>query len=141
MSTVAVRAGSLALLAILASSTLVEAQAQPSPASLPAQVLSALRTAEPAAESSTLTFFNRDIVLLRAKVLGRSPGERASVAAHVLDELAAQRITAPVEARSLEVGTLITVASRFVFAVTDSDIDYLSGETRSSIRPSPSLGW
>ena len=133
MSTVAVRAGSLALLAIVASGTLAEAQAQPSPASLPAQVLSALRTAEPAADSSTLTFFNRDIVILRAKVLGRSPGERASVAAHVLHELEAQRITAPVETRSLEAGTLITVASRFVFAVTDSDVDYLSGETRDTV--------
>lgn len=133
MSSETRRATTLGLVASLVWCTLIDAQAQPSPAAVPPQVLTALGTAEPAAESFTLTFFNRNILVLRARVLGRAPRERASVAAHVLHELTAQRITAPVETQSLEAGTLITVASRFVFAVTDSDVDYLSGETRDTV--------
>src|SRR5262245_11163325 len=106
----AVRAHLLALIAALVWGTLVGAQAQPPPP-VPTQVLSAFRTAEPAAESATLTFFNRDIVVLRARVLGRSPRERASGAARFLHELAAQRITGPVGKEAFDGGTIITVAS------------------------------
>ena len=128
----AVRAQSLALIAALAWGTLVAAQVQP-PASVPTQVQAAIQTAEPAAESSTLTFFNRDIVVLRARVLGRSPRERASGAARFLQELAVQRITGPIGKDAYNGGTIITVASRFVVAITDSDVDYLSGETRETV--------
>jgi small-conductance mechanosensitive channel len=121
------------LIVILSVGALLTAHAQPSPVSVPEQVLAALRTAEPAREPATLSFFNRDIVVLRARVLGRSPSERAAIAAHVLDGLAAQRLTAPVEAHSLQAGTVITIASRFVVAITDSDIDYLGGDTRETV--------
>ena len=133
MSRGAVRFQSLGLVVFLIWSALAAVQAQPSPLSVPPQVLAALRAAEPSGDTFTLTFFNRDIVVLRARVRGRSPRERASGAAHLLRELAAQRITGPVEAHSLESGTLITVASRFVLAITESDIDYLSGETRDTV--------
>ena len=126
----AVRTQSLALIAVLVWGTLVGAQA---PASVPTQVASAIHTAEPATESATLTFFNRDIVVLRARVLGRSPRERASGAAHILQELAAQRITGPIGKEAFDGGTIITVASRFVVTVTDSDVDYLSGQTREAV--------
>src|SRR4051794_36574693 len=47
-------------------------------------------TLDPADEPSTLVFFNRDIVLLRARVLGRRPAERARNADVALDELTGQ---------------------------------------------------
>ena len=123
----------LGLIVILSFGALVTAHAQPPPVSLPEWVGPALRTAEPSGEPYTLTFFNRDIVVLRAKVLQRSPRERATAAAHVLHDFASRRMTTPVEAHSLDGGTLITVASRFVVAITDRDIDYLSGESRDTV--------
>src|SRR5918993_4778710 len=52
--------------------------------------------AEPAGEAATLTYFNRPILVFRARVLGRSPAERAAGATRALDELVAQGLTGPV---------------------------------------------
>src|SRR5262245_11601602 len=89
--------------------------------------------AEPSGESFTFTVANRPIVVLRARVLGRSPIERASGAGRILDNLVAQRITGPVESRSIDGGSLITVASRVVLGLTPPDIDELSGETMPEV--------
>src|SRR5947207_16024669 len=43
--------------------------------------------AEPAGQPATVTFFNRPIVVLRARVLGRSPAERAEGAGRARDDL------------------------------------------------------
>jgi len=127
------RTPSLVMIATLVWGTLAGAQTPPTPAAVPTQIVTALKTAEPATEPATLTFLNRDIVVLRAKVLGRSPRERASGAAHFLQELAAQRITGPIGKETYDGGAIITVGSRFVVAITDSDVDYLSGETRETV--------
>ena len=46
--------------------------------------------AEPSGQSATFTFFNRPIVVLRARVLGRGPAERAEGARRALDDLVAR---------------------------------------------------
>jgi small-conductance mechanosensitive channel len=80
-------------------------------------------------ESSTLTFFNRPIVVLRARVLGRSPMDRAVGAERMLADLVEQGTTAPVGTRAVEGAVFITVGSRAVLALTPADVDDLAGET------------
>ena len=60
--------------------------------------------AEPSGQSATLTFFNRPIVVLRARVLGRGPAERADGARRALDDLVARGITGPVESQPFDGG-------------------------------------
>ena len=86
--------------------------------------------AEPSGEAATLTYFNRPILVFRARVLGRSPVERAASASRALDELVAQGQTSPVVSTPIQGGAaFITVAGRGVMALTSADADELSGET------------
>jgi hypothetical protein len=54
---------------------------------LPGAGPSVAAIAQPSDETATLVFFNRPIVSMRARVLGRRPSERAAAAARVLDDL------------------------------------------------------
>src|SRR5690349_9712350 len=75
-------------------------------------------TAERTSQTATLTYFNRDILVLRARVLGREPDERARSAERVLGDLVAHGVTGPVAAQPLTGGMLITVGSRVVLGVS-----------------------
>jgi small-conductance mechanosensitive channel len=88
---------------------------------------------ERANHGATLTFFNRDIVVFRARVAGREPAERAAAAERLLHELAVQGATAPIEAREVEGARAITIGSRHVFYVTSADPDDLAGETLDGV--------
>jgi len=114
----------LALAGGMGASAYAQAPAQPvPPPSTP--VVSA-----PSGEAVTLTFFNRPILVFRARVLGRGPGERATSASRVLDDLVGQGQISPVASTPIEGGAaFITVAGRGVIALTSSDVDELSGET------------
>ena len=95
----------LALGMVLGWSSVIAAQTQPAPpAQVPPGTIAATVETVPPGDASTLTFFNRPIVVFRARVLGRSPAERAAGAVRILDDLAAQRITGPVEAQAFEGG-------------------------------------
>ena len=98
----------------------------PPPSSVPA--METVR-AEPSGETAVVTLFNRPIVSLRARVLGRSPQERATAAERILDDLVAQRITGPVDSQPLAGGSLISVGSRGVLVLMPPDVDALLGET------------
>ena len=64
----------LALALVAATSGVLVAQTQPAPATPPAQgSVPAVIGAERSQETATVTFTNRPIVELRARVLGRSP--------------------------------------------------------------------
>ena len=89
--------------------------------------------AEASGESATLTYFNRPIVVLRARVLGRGPAERASGAARILEGLASQGVTGPVDAQPFEPGFLIRVGTRVVVGLAPPDVDDLSGDTLEGI--------
>jgi small-conductance mechanosensitive channel len=121
---------SVAALAILLAAT--GALAASDQAAPPGPIAAAL-SAERAGESFTLFFSNRAIVVLRARIAGRGPAERAVGAGRLLHELVAQRTAGPVEARPFEGGTLITVGSRGVLVVTAADVDELSGETLEGV--------
>jgi small-conductance mechanosensitive channel len=111
------------------------AQPQPAPAAQEAPPLAtvAVRDAVPSGEASTLTYFNRPIVVLRARVLGRGPAERARIAVGVLDGLVAEHSTSPIESRAIEGGSIIFVGNRVVFGLAPPDIDELAGETLEGV--------
>ncbi len=112
------------------------ARAQPARTSggAPDAVLTAASAAERSTEPATLTFANRPVVVLRARVLGRQPADRAAGAQRILDDLVEQRITGPVESRDFAQGSVILVGSRAVFVLTMPDVDDLAGETLASVR-------
>jgi small-conductance mechanosensitive channel len=84
---------------------------------------------EASGHAVTLTFVNRPIVVLRARVLGRDPAERAETAVRALDALAEERITGPIERQQVDGVVLIRVGGRGVMALAPHDIDELSGDT------------
>jgi small-conductance mechanosensitive channel len=123
------------VLVLLVGAGPVLAQSQPTlvQEGLQAVARAALLTAERSGESFTLTYFNRPIVVLRARVLGRPPSERAAIAVKVLDDLVAAKVTDPVESRQVEGASLIFVGSRLVTGLGAPDIDELAGETLEGV--------
>jgi hypothetical protein len=99
----------------------------------PPTVLASIVHAEPAGETATFTFFNRPIVVLRARVLGRSPAERAAAADRVVDTIVGEGLTGPVQYRPFQGGAIISVGSKAVIALTAPDVDELSGETLDGV--------
>jgi small-conductance mechanosensitive channel len=123
------------VLALVLVAGTVTAQPQPTAPPTPPATLPAIAVigAEPSGESFTFTYFNRPIVVLRARVLGRPPSERAAIAVRVLDDLVASKATDPIESRAINEGTLIFVGSRVVFGLAPADIDELAGETLEGV--------
>jgi small-conductance mechanosensitive channel len=103
----------------------------PSPQQPPAVVETA--SAEPSGQVATLSFANRPIVTLRARLLGRDPADRVASAERVLDELVEDGLSGPVESRVFPGGRIISVASRGIFALTAPDVDNLAGETVEAV--------
>src|SRR5262245_58296750 len=85
-------------------------QAPPPPQQPAALVENA--SAEPSGQVATLSFANRPIVTLRARLLGRDPIDRVASAERVLDDLVAEGYSGPVESRAFPGGRIISVASR-----------------------------
>jgi len=106
------------------------AVAQTSPAVVPSTggVGTILRS-EPSTQPATLVFFNRPIVTLRARITGREPADRVAGSLRALEDLAARRIIAPIEARPFDGGVLVTIAGHGVLVLTAADVDELSGES------------
>jgi len=100
----------------------------PPPPQQPAPVVEGA-SAEPSEHAATLSFANRPIVTLRARVLGRDPADRVASATRVLDELIADGYSGPIESRPFTGGRIISVASRGIVALTAFDVDNLAGET------------
>ena len=122
----------LATLFVLVPAAWAAAQGNPSGQPTPspaAQPLTSSIGIEPSGESATVTFSNRPIVVLRARVLGRQPSERAAAAERALDDVVNQQIEGPVAVRAIEGSRAITVGPRAVIALTPLDIDEASGET------------
>lgn len=107
--------------------------AQPQTPPAPAPQSGAAARVEPAEHSYTFTYANRPIAVLRARVLGHDPDERARGAERILDDLVDRDLTGPVASRPFESAMLITVASRNVLALTPTDVDELSGETLADV--------
>jgi small-conductance mechanosensitive channel len=111
----------------------LRAQPAPQASQLTDTLAAAAAQAEPSGDASTLTFFNRPIAVLRARVMGRGPGDRVMAAEGILGQLVEARVTGPVAVQTVEGGALITVGLRPVFGLVVPDIDPLSGETLDEV--------
>ncbi|HKW00193.1 MAG TPA: mechanosensitive ion channel domain-containing protein [Vicinamibacterales bacterium] len=116
----------------LAASVARPASAQvPTPAPQPqtrtwvAEVIASARPDLPA----TMKLANRDIVVLRASVLGRSSADRASAAARLLREIALAGGPARATMTPVDEAMAFSVDGRSVLAVVPADVDTLAGET------------
>jgi small-conductance mechanosensitive channel len=125
-------AGALASLALGWNAALLAQTAAAAPVQRPESVSAAI-AAERSGQPATVTFFNRPIVVLRARVLGRTPDERAAGAKRLLDDLAADQITGPVTSHVVDGNVLVNAGSRTVVALTAADVDELSGETLEDV--------
>ena len=124
----------VAIATVVVACSLLVLHAQPAPAPELADTLAAAAAqAEPSGEAFTLTFFNRPIAVLRARVLGRGPRDRAMATEGILGQLVEAGVTGPVAVQTVEGGALITVGLRPVFGLTVPDIDPLAGETLDEV--------
>jgi small-conductance mechanosensitive channel len=85
--------------------------------------------ATPSGHAVTLTYNNRPITVLRARVLGHSPEERVAGIQQRLEQLVEQHVIGPVEVQRVADLTVVRVDSRLAFALAPPDVDGLSGET------------
>ncbi len=98
---------------------------------LAAGVASAQQEASPAPTPipSKLIYSNRDIVELRAGLLGRTPAERVAAAFERLDAIAEAGPDGPVSSVIVENVGVISVGTQNAFVVIPADLDQLRGET------------
>jgi small-conductance mechanosensitive channel len=124
--------------AVLAFTAGGPAHAQPSPqgtpgaaaATAPEGIGEILRRAAVRDEPATLTYQNRAIVTLRARVLTRTAAERADSAVRLLDRLVDEGLaTSPATVRDVDGVATVMIGRHVVFAVLPEDVDELSGET------------
>ena len=117
------------LLALTVAPAAPAAQAPGAPATAQPPPITGTASIEPSNESITLYYSNRPITVLRARVLGRQPSERAAIAERLLDDLIAQRIAGPVAMTPVEGGRVITVGGRVIIGLTPLDTDDGSAAT------------
>jgi small-conductance mechanosensitive channel len=101
----------------------------PAPAGTATIVASRITDVAPHGQAFTLRFGNRPIVLLRGRILGRTPAERATAAVHRLDELVADGVTGPVRRKFVEGLVVLTVGDHDAITILPTDVDELAGES------------
>jgi len=126
-------AAAAALVVLLGSPSATGAQVPPPAAAPPPLSLTATVSSDRDAEPATLTFFNRPIVSLRARILGRRPADRVAGAHRILDELSHAGVTGPVLTEAVEGGVFVTVGSVGVLGISAADVDELAGETLPTV--------
>jgi len=89
----------------------------------------AISAVAPRDQEVALTYENRPILLLRARVMNRLPADRAANASRLIKELVSKGTTGPVETRSQFGARIISVAQQDIIAVTPADLYFLNGET------------
>jgi small-conductance mechanosensitive channel len=94
-----------------------------------AQGVQSLTEAARPEEAFTLQYGNRPIVEFRARLVGRTPEERAEGTVRRLDDLMARGLYAPVESAVVGGIAVVTVAGRDAVMVLPADLDASAGET------------
>jgi small-conductance mechanosensitive channel len=126
LATVAVTGFSLLL--CLSRSASAGSEQEPGSATTPTALT---RLSEPAADdqAAPVVFGNRTITVLRAKVIGHLPEDRAAAAVRRLDDLVARHEAGAVRRRFVEGAVILRVGDADVFAIVPADVDELAGET------------
>lgn len=83
----------------------------------------------PPSEAFVFRFQNRVITTLRARVLGRSPRERAEIAVNRLNEILDQGGIHEVDVADVETAKILRVDEQLVIAIVEEDIELLASET------------
>jgi small-conductance mechanosensitive channel len=86
----------------------------------------------PPSASAELTYMNRSITRLRARVLTRMPPDRVRAAETLLDALVDRAVAGPVSTRSAKSVMFVRVADRDVLELVPADADVAAGETPES---------
>jgi small-conductance mechanosensitive channel len=81
---------------------------------------------------ATLTVANRDIVTLRAAVLGRSSVDRVAAARRLIGQAVESNQAVQVAQHAVGAATIITLDGRDTLAIVPTDVDELVGETLQS---------
>jgi small-conductance mechanosensitive channel len=89
----------------------------------------AISAVAPRDQEVTLTYENRPILLLRARVMNRLPADRAANASKLIRELVSEGTTGPVRTRPEFGARIISVGQQDIIAVTPADLYVLNGET------------
>jgi hypothetical protein len=87
----------------------------------------------PADEAFTLQYGNRPIIVFRARVLGRTPEERATATVRRLDDLVDQNLAGPVDSEIVGGVGVVLVAGREALTILPTDLDPLAGETLEAV--------
>lgn len=95
-----------------------------------ATALDSARTGDPPA---TLTFANREIVELRATVLGRTPDDRVASIAQVLSRLRDSTLPPPVTVRDYGEASVVSIGGQVAFVVFPEDVDALLSQTPADV--------
>lgn len=97
-----------------------------------ATTLVAAQPAPPVSETlpeATITVFNRDVAVLRGKLLGATPEQRARRAEQRINEHLARFPDAKVALEPNPLGTIIKLDDEMVFIFTPADVDFLTRQT------------
>jgi small-conductance mechanosensitive channel len=104
-------------------------QAAPTVQGLSAEALdNIIATARPDVPA-TLTVANRDIVVLQAAILGRSPADRVAAIARIVAEVSAAGGPFEVTSRPVSTGAIVSVGARDVIPIVPADTNPLLAET------------
>jgi small-conductance mechanosensitive channel len=78
---------------------------------------------------ATLTVANREIVVLRASLVGRSSAERVETIQRLVAELPVDTGPLRVTSRPVRAGAMVSVGGRDLFSIVPADTDQLQSET------------
>jgi small-conductance mechanosensitive channel len=109
--------------------TAVAVSAQPPAGSPPPSRDPRLSEAVASSDAALLTYANRPITRLRARVLANMPADRARAATSILDRLVENNIAGPVTSREVAGVRIIRVADRDVLTLVEADVEELQGQT------------
>ena len=93
----------------------------------------AVSTATTDAPAATLMVSNREIVVLRATILLRTPATRTASASQLISSIIGQGMPRIVAARPLAGGQVITIGQQDVFALVPADLDPFGTETLEDV--------
>jgi small-conductance mechanosensitive channel len=128
-----------AVLACLAPALVAAQEATPpapagAGATEPAVSVQTLTEVAPRNEWFTLRYYNRPVVLLRARLLGRTPQERALAAVARIDQEVAKYPDGPVEWRLVGGLAAVTIGGEAAVELLPADADALGGTLEGTAR-------
>lgn len=128
------RAGLLLAIVLAMSPAFVAATPAVAPPAAPASTTTADTAPREPADGTTLRYFNRDIITLRAEFLGRTPQIRARTAEENIERIVRKPGHAAVSFREEPKLLAVFLGGELLMAVTPRDLDALGNQTLADAR-------